>query len=153
MGISIRPYEPRDWPRLMEIHDAARKLELRLAGLDDAFIPLERAAENEGLFEYTVCVACVEDTVAGFAAYVEGELAWLYVDPVHMRRGIGRVLILYALRHTRTRPVLVEVLTGNEPARKLYEACGFRLVETASGQMPGNESFFVSAHVLRYEGI
>lgn len=149
--LSIRPYEPRDWPRLIAIHDAARKTELALAGLDGAFVPLELAAEREGLFDYTVRVACIKETVVGFVAYSDDELAWLYVDPTRTRRGIGKALILYALEHTAARPRLTEVLTGNEPARRLYEACGFRFVETASGQMPGNESFQVSAHVLRHD--
>lgn len=35
--ITIRDYATRDWPRLQEIHDAARAEELRLAGLRRRF--------------------------------------------------------------------------------------------------------------------
>ncbi len=146
----IRDYCRDDWPRLQEIHDAARKNELRLAGLDEAFLPLTVAAEAEGLFDYTVRVAWLEDTAAGFSAFTEDELAWLYVDPALSRRGVGTRLVRDALEHMG-RPVTLEVLAGNEPARRLYERCGFRLVKTVSGRMPGNESFSVTCHVLQLD--
>ena len=47
--LTIRDYAPSDWPRLCEIQDAARRRELALAGLEAAFLPLETAAEREGL--------------------------------------------------------------------------------------------------------
>ena len=53
----IREYEEKDWDRLIQIHDEARKQELKYADLKDAFIPFEEAAKNEGLFAYEVCVA------------------------------------------------------------------------------------------------
>lgn len=149
-AIVIRGYCREDWPRLQAIHDAARQNELRLAGLEEAFLPLAIAAESEGLFDYTVRVALLDGTAAGFSAFTEGELAWLYVDPARSRRGIGTRLVQDALEHTG-RPVTVEVLTGNEPARRLYERCGFRLIETVSGRMPGNETFPVTCHVLQLD--
>lgn len=146
---TIRNYEEKDWPRLMEIHDAARKMELQHAGLEQAFVPLEIAAEREGLFEYTVCVACEGENVVGFVAYAEDELAWLYVDPACMHCGIGKSLVNYVLEHDVERPLLIEVLEGNIPAVKLYESCGFEIRETASGVMPGNEEFAVRAYVMQ----
>ena len=149
-AVVIRDYCKEDWPRLQAIHDAARQNELALAGLEKAFLPLAVAAESEGLFDYTVRVAWLEDTAAGFSAFAEGELAWLYVDPSLSRRGIGTRLVQDALAHMG-RPAVVEVLSGNEPARRLYERCGFRLMKTASGRMPGNESFPVTCYVLRLD--
>ena len=49
------------------------------------------------------------------------------------------------------RPVSIEVLEGNGPALALYLGCGFREAGTASGQMPGNEAFSVTCHVLRLD--
>ena len=77
----IRPYEPSDWPRLCAIHDPARLDELQQAGLADAFLPLEVAAEREGLFDYDVLVAELDGVVCGFAAASDDELAWLSVEP------------------------------------------------------------------------
>ena len=142
-GILIRPYEARDWPAIEAIHDAARMQELTLAHLAEAFIPLQQAAVSEGLVDYTVAVAERDGRVAGFVAYTPEELAWLYVAPGCMRQGIGTALVRHALA-MRQGPMTLEVLVGNEPARRLYEGCGFRLTDTVTGRMPGNEQFRVT---------
>lgn len=146
--IRIRPYRGEDFQRLQEIHDPARKKELELAGLQDAFLPLSIAAEREDLFSYTLAVAEYRGRAAGFVAYTQEEIAWLYVDTALTRRGIGRTLLQYALRHTREN-VSIEVLAGNVPALGLYQSAGFQITETLSGVMPGNESFPVTVHVLQ----
>ncbi len=145
--IEIRPYRDSDWPRLCAIHDAARRNELALAGLSDAFLPLEVAAGREGLFNYTLRLAELDGQTAGFAAFTEAELAWLYVDPTLARRGVGRALVEHALAEMG-RPVSIEVLAGNAPALALYESCGFCRAETLTGKMPANEDFSVTVHVL-----
>ncbi len=78
--MEIRPYTQADWPRIAAVHDAARPMELHLAGLDGAFLPLSVAAQREGLFDYTILVA-LKPEVVGFVAFTPEELAWLYVDP------------------------------------------------------------------------
>ncbi|WP_434284229.1 GNAT family N-acetyltransferase [Clostridium botulinum] len=142
--IMIRNYKQQDWSPIEEIHDAARKIELHFAGLDDAFVPLAQAAVNEGLFDYTVCVALISDNVVGFVAYSEDEIAWLYVAPDFMRQGVGKSLIMHVIENTIQRPLGLEVLAGNNPALHLYEATGFETTEICSGAMPGNESFEVT---------
>lgn len=144
-GILIRPYEARDWPAIEAIHDAARMQELTLAHLAEAFIPLKQAAVSEGLFDYTVAVAERDGKVVGFVAYTPEELAWLYVAPGCMRQGIGTAL------ERRDGPMTLEVLVGNEPARRLYERCGFRLTDTVTGRMPGNEQFRVTVWCMAHE--
>lgn len=145
--IRIRPYRNADYPRLCAIHDAARRNELALAGLSDAFLPLEVAAGREGLFDYALRVAELDGQAAGFAAFTDDELAWLYVAPTLARRGVGRALVEHALAEMG-RPVSIEVLAGNAPALALYESCGFCRTETLTGKMPGNEDFSVTVHVL-----
>ena len=149
-GLVIRPYEDRDWAAIEAIHDEARMQELTLAGLADAFIPLAQAAVSEGLFDYTVAVAEQDGEVAGFVAYTPEKMAWLYVLPGCMRLGIGTALVRHALEH-RSGPMTLEVLVGNEPARRLYEGCGFRLTDTVSGRMPGNEQFRVAVWCMAHE--
>lgn len=145
-AIIIRDYMPRDWESLVDIHDSARKMELALAGLEAAFVPLEEAAENEGLFEYSLRVAVIHGEVVGFSAFTDEELAWLYVHPKHMRSGIGKALIQDALDHADNRPLTIEVLQGNAPALSLYESMGFLTTEMVTGAMPGNEAFQVTVH-------
>ena len=93
--IEIRPYKESDWAELARIHDSARLVELEWAGLSNAFLPFSEAAVREHLFDYSVCVALLKGLVCGFAAYSHEELAWLYVDPAHARRGIGKALLQY----------------------------------------------------------
>ncbi len=143
MDITIKKYDAQDWQDLCRIHDAARKIELQYASLEDAFLPLEAVAEEEGLFEYKhVDVALLDHHVVGFCAYSEEELAWLYVLPEKMRLGIGRQLVAHAL-DTGKSIHYVETLLGNEPAKRLYESFGFSVKEILSGKMPGNEQFHV----------
>ena len=72
--MEIRPYTQADWPRIAAVHDAARPMELHLAGLDGAFLPLSVAAQREGLFDYTILVA-LKPEVVGFVAFTPEELA------------------------------------------------------------------------------
>ena len=95
-------------------------------------------------------MAELDGEAAGFAAYSEEELAWLYVDPAMSRRGVGRALGRYALERMG-RPASVEVLRGNEPALALYRSLGFREKETVTGRMPGNEAFTVTVRCLTLE--
>jgi ribosomal protein S18 acetylase RimI-like enzyme len=146
--MNLRPYLPSDWERLCVIHDAARLHELQASGLVDAFLSLEQTAENEGLFEGQVIVAEVQGRVRGFAAYKEGELTWLYVDPEMYRQGIGRQLLRHAIQASGD-AMSTEVLVGNEPALALYLSEGFEVERRVDGNLTGNESFAASGYVLR----
>lgn len=109
--IEIREYRDADWGRLCAIHDAARRIELKNAGLEEAFLPLVVAAGREDLFSYSLRVAQLNGVVAGFCAYSQEEIAWLYVAPESMRKGIGRALVQDALeRIERAGLVYLEVL-------------------------------------------
>lgn len=149
--VSVRPYREEDYEAVSRIHDAARKIELALADLSDAFLPFSVASEREDFFDYPhIDVAVQDGNVVGFSAYTEEELAWLYVCPDLFRQKIGSALIENALK---TQPGIceIEVLCGNEPARQLYEAFGFSLEKLVSGVMPGNESFPVKVYCLHKE--
>ena len=149
--IDIRRYAPSDRAALESIHDEARKIELKYARLENAFLPFSVTAEKEHLFDYDgIFVAETDGAITAFLACTERELAWLYVSPRYMRKGIGRALVKYALRQF---PKIdhIEVLKGNEPAKALYESFGFNVSEVAFGAMPGNESFEVSVYIMRKE--
>lgn len=148
LDIKIRPYISLDYNYICDIHDAARKAELSLASLDTAFLPFSVASERENFFEYPhIDVAAADNIVAAFSAYTDDELAWLYVSPNMMRKGIGRKLVARALdiepgiKH-------IEVLYGNEPARKLYESMGFYVQKIEEGVMPGNETYHVKVYSM-----
>lgn len=148
MNITISKYDSQYWTEICRIHDESRKIELKYASLEDAFLPLEVVAEKEGLFEYKhIDVALLDDHAVGFCAYSEDELAWLYVLPEKMRTGIGRQLAAHALDIEKSL-YYVETLFGNEPAKKLYESFGFSVKEILSGKMPGNEQFQVKVNCM-----
>lgn len=144
----IRPYCERDWQDICKAHDAARKQELALAGLEAAFLQLSVAAEREDLFEYELLVWEEKGTAVGFVAFTEDELAWLYVNPQYQRRGIGRSLAEHALKKMIPGEKMVEVLFGNEPARTLYRSLGFDQETIVRGKMPGNEEFDVTVYQM-----
>ena len=149
--MKIRPYSSDDWRRVCEIHDAARRDELRASSLDEAFLTLEQTADNEGFHEYDILVCEVDGRIRGFVAFTESELSWLYVDPPSYRQGIGKQLVRAAVEATK-QGLTVEVLDGNEAALALYQESGFLVVGRNSGRMPGNETFAVSVTELKYAG-
>jgi GNAT superfamily N-acetyltransferase len=56
------------------------------------------------------------------------EVNGLAVDPGHQGHGVGRRLVEQAKREARrrgARKLSLRVLAPNEPARRLYETCGF----------------------------
>lgn len=147
-SISIRPYEASDYNEICVIHDSARKIELSLASLDDAFLPFSIAAEREDFFEYpNIDVAIMDRRIVAFCAYTKEELAWLYVSPDKMRQKIGTAMVERALQKAPDINA-IEVLVGNEPAKKLYESFGFSVRNIAGGVMPGNESFPVRVYCM-----
>lgn len=150
MMITIRAYEPKDWSRLCEIHDASRLNELRLTVGADAFLSLEKTAENEGLFEDKLFVAEVDSIVQGFVAYSDEELTWLYVDPQYFRQGVGRALVQHAVADSIP-AMTIELLEGNAPALALYLSEGFRVIKRIEGRLEGNEDFAAVGLVLSRE--
>ena len=145
----LRTYTPSDWPRLCEIHDQARLIELHGAGLLSAFLTLEQTAQNEGLFDGDLIVAEAEGLVLGFAAFSEGELTWLYVDPQHQRKGVGKALIRHVIAACQGE-VETEVLVGNDGALALYLGEGFQVISRTDGKLAGNERFAASGYTLRW---
>ncbi len=75
-----------------------------------------------------------DDTAVGFSVVLPGqggahELDGLFVEPDHMRRGIGRSLVEDACERTRKAGApRLEVTVG--PARAFYEKLGFDVVGT-----------------------
>ncbi|HML92595.1 GNAT family N-acetyltransferase [Methyloceanibacter sp.] len=110
----------------------------------DAFYPegweARQIAEVESLLDTepeTVWLAAQENTVAGFVGIrihpedQMGEIHILAVSPDRQRQGVARKLAAFAENEIRERGmkmVMVETVgdTGHEPARRAYEAFGYR---------------------------
>jgi GNAT superfamily N-acetyltransferase len=133
---AIRAYQKADWPGLCAVHDRSRPDEL--AGSVDAraFRPMADAAEADEFFDSETLVATVGDSIAGFVSWNREYVTWLYVDPAHYRGGIGRALLLEALR--RCGPdAWVNMLAGNARALALYRGAGFDVVRSFPGDCDG----------------
>ena len=90
--------------------------------------------------ESVVLTARLPTMVAGFAIMRYGEdvahLNLLAVDPAHRRRGIARALVRWLEETALTAGTFIiglELRAGNEAARNLYRALGYREL----GQIPG----------------
>ncbi len=116
--IHLQNYNPEDWDAIAVIHDRARLDELRASVGVEAFLSLEATAENEGLFEGEVWVACDDKAIVGFIAFADDEVTWLYVSPDHYRQGIGRILLRQAINRCGE-TVRTSVLSGNDAALHL----------------------------------
>ena len=148
--IRLRQYQPKDWNAIATIHDRARLDELKASVGVEAFLSLAETAENEELFEGEVWVACDNDIVVGFVAFVDDEVTLLYVLPDRYRQGIGRRLLRQAIENCGS-IVYTSVLSGNDAALNLYQSEGFKIIETKTGKLNGNESFSATGHILRLE--
>lgn len=146
--MKIRRYEKKDWERLCIIHDKARMDELVSSVDPKAFLSLEESFEEEGLFDGEVWVAEEGTLVTGFVSFTPNELAWLYVEPDHYRKGIGRALLQFAIE--RGDPIMeCEVLSGNSPALELYLSEGFKKIKLVKGKLEGNETFIAEGWIMR----
>ncbi len=82
-------------------------------------------------------LGCVAVVARGEAT---SQLRWLLVEPVARGLGVGRMLVRHAMAFARKRGDAALLLwTVNEltPARRLYAALGFELVESRPGVMGG----------------
>jgi ribosomal protein S18 acetylase RimI-like enzyme len=81
-------------------------------------------------FDGAVAVGLI-NCIEGFSTFACRTLVNVHdiaVLPSHRGRGVGRLLLAHAETHARARgacKLTLEVLSGNLPARKLYESMGF----------------------------
>lgn len=91
--------------------------------------------------DHDTWVALLDDTVVGFVDVtrsdpVLAEIHMLAVDPAQQGRGVGRSLTEFALERMRESGASVAMVQtggdpGHAPARRTYEAAGFRLFPAA----------------------
>ena len=135
----IRAYRADDWDDICRIYDAAKRLELRAAGVEAGFLALRddvKSQESFGRFDVLVCEDA-EGQPLGFSAFKNEYIGWLFVHPDSHRRGIGRALL-----HTMLGRIPGEAwlwtLTGNDAAFALYSSEGFRPIEARYANVHGH---------------
>ena len=136
MGVIIRDYRLDDWPAVCRVHDRSRPDELRGSFDARAFIPLAEDPEGEYINACTMFIAQHGDDVVGFAGIDEPYLAWLYVDPAHYRRGIGRALLRHCLARLNE-DAWTLACGNNDAALSLYLSEGFVIESRFTGENAG----------------
>lgn len=120
-------------------------MELRLSDTDPrAFRPLPDEEDLDTFIHLnTVLVACIDGRIVGFAAWRErgewhnsGYLSWLYVDPAFHRRGVGDQLLGRAMDALGSQAWTL-ARQGNDPAIRLYEKHGMRIVKSRPAETRG----------------
>lgn len=78
-------------------------------------------------------IGTVERTIPIYRLEQVGFIHDLWVDPGYRHEGIGRLIAMRAIELFREKGVVqmrLETASANEPARKLFESCGFRPCST-----------------------
>lgn len=74
-------------------------------------------------------IGTIERTIPIYRMERIGFIHDMWVDPAYRHEGIGRQMAMHAVELFREKGITqirLETATANEPARKLFESCGFR---------------------------
>jgi [ribosomal protein S18]-alanine N-acetyltransferase len=135
---SIEPAGLRDAPRLAQLHGASFH-----RGWGESEFESMLAERNTLVHRLRLGRKIVGFAVSRFAAD-EAEILSIAIDPAYRGRGLSRDLLLTHLGHLAgrgVRTIFLEVEENNQPARRLYERAGFRVVGRRERyyQQPGGE--------------
>ena len=135
--MKLRPYRDEDWPAVCEIYDLAKPDELAGVVVPETIVPLDADSSMRELFaESTVTVTELGTGLAGFAGNRGSFITWLFVHPLFRKAGVASAL-LSELLPSLERPVVLNVASGNMPARNLYAHFGFRIEREFIGNFQG----------------
>lgn len=128
-------------------HGLAPSADVFTQGFADYFVPLPASpallatmARTDSVDLAVSRVTLLDGAPVGAALIARrgraSRLAGMAVVPAARRRGVGRALMAQLLDEARARgerAMVLEVIEQNEPAVKLYEACGFQKVRRLTG--------------------
>jgi ribosomal protein S18 acetylase RimI-like enzyme len=146
--VHLRPYRSDDWTAVCAIYDLSKPEELLGVVDSGSIIPLEADSDMQALFRGSqILVAEDLNRIAGFGGNRGSFITWLFVHPKFRRRGVATALIRDMLVRLR-RPITLNVMASNIPARALYEHIGFSVEREFQGNFQGRPCSVVK---LRYE--
>jgi ribosomal-protein-alanine acetyltransferase len=134
----LRRATPADLEPIMALEEAIYP--------DDAWSPLNMAAELENPHGYYLVAVDGDDTIAAYAGLLapmgtgQGDIQTVTVAPEARRQGLARTLLLQLLNEARRRGVeelFLEVRIDNEPAQALYRELGFEVLSVRKGYYKG----------------
>jgi putative acetyltransferase len=124
--LTIRPAHLADHAALLDIWlRSVRATHSFLTEADiQTLLPIVRDVAFKHLELYVLCDH--DDGPIGFSGLIDAKLEALFIDPNHVRRGSGRMLVDHA--RALKGPLTVDVNEQNSQAVKFYESCGFKVV-------------------------
>jgi putative acetyltransferase len=146
----IRLARPDDRVCLLELWERAVRAtheflsESAIVGLRPAVVDV---LASDAL-QWWVCDA--DDGVAGFLGLADDSVEALFVDPVHHRRGVGRLLMAHAQQLNEGRALRVDVNEANHEALRFYQHLGFDVV--ARSETDGEGRPYPLLHLRRAGG-
>ncbi|HKG06392.1 MAG TPA: GNAT family N-acetyltransferase [Pedobacter sp.] len=117
-----------DYPLLIDIWEASVRNTHSFLKSDD--IDFYKNFIAGGLLE-TLAVYCIkiQGLICGFIGMTKNSLEMLFVAPEHFNKGLGTLLLLFAIGKGIDR---VEVNEQNQAALRFYQRSGFRIVDRKS---------------------
>jgi ribosomal-protein-alanine N-acetyltransferase len=122
---AVEPATPRDAARLAQLHGASFH-----RGWGEGEFEVMLAERNTLVHRLRMGRKIIGFAVSRLAAD-EAEILSIAIDAAQRGRGLSRDLLLTHLGHLAgrgVRTVFLEVEENNQPARRLYERAGFRVV-------------------------
>lgn len=144
--------------RDMVVDDVDRAMALEAANQPNPWT--ERLFREELAAEgRTYLVAADDDELVGFGGVMivgaEAHITNLLVDPARRGEGLGRRLIIELMRRAvgqGAKHLTLEVRTGNESARRLYESLGLAPVGIRPGYYDDDDALVMWAHDIDRSG-
>ncbi len=138
--MNIRFYNDKDWESVREIYDLSKPDEMRNSVDLRALIPLEEDKNNMKLFhDSQIYVVVDSNTILGFGGHKGNYISWLFVHPIHRRKGIAK-LILQQILDQLTGTIKLYVAKNNLSANVLYKKLGFKIEREFMGNYNGYQS-------------
>ncbi len=133
---------------MCEIYDLSKPDELSGVIPRESILPLATDPAMNALFLASKIVVMESiGRVIGFCGSRDSYITWLFVHPAFRRKGVATALIHEMLARLR-KPVTLNVMMSNTPARAFYERIGFSLEREFQGNFQGNPC---NVAKLRYE--
>jgi len=123
----LSPPQKTDYPALLAIWESSVKATHHFLEKDDIEF-FKKTIQEKQIFDL-VSLTIVRDknnTILGFMGVSEDMLEMIFLDPDVIGKGIGKLLLRYAIDHLKI--TRVDVNEQNEDALKFYEHFGFKVI-------------------------
>ncbi|MFN3996810.1 GNAT family N-acetyltransferase [Algoriphagus sp.] len=135
LKFSIQPYKVVFREQILEVWETSVLATHHFLKAKD-FEIIKEIVSSIDFEEFSVfCLVGGRDQVLGFMGLLERKLEMLFLDPRWIGKGLGRVLLDYAIDSCGC--IEVDVNEQNVPARIFYEKAGFEVIDRSEKDSAG----------------